>query len=124
MATECRAIQRRSPSQQRGDEGEAFALRYLLGQGLTVLARNASSKLGELDLIMRDGEQVVFVEVRLRSRSDYGGAAASVGPAKQARIRRAAQAWLSARYGDRWPACRFDVCAVEPAGIDWIRDAF
>lgn len=115
---------RRSPAQLAGDEAEAQALDYLLARGLAVLARNVSSKLGEVDLIMRDGEEIVFVEVRLRSRSDFGGAAASVGRAKQLRVRRAAQRWLSGRYGDRWPACRFDVCAVQPAGIDWIRGAF
>jgi putative endonuclease len=115
---------RRSPTQQAGDAAEAHALAYLCGRGLILLARNVSCKLGELDLIMRDGEQIVFVEVRLRSRGDYGGAAASVGHAKQMRLRRAAQRWLTGRYGDRWPACRFDVCAVHPGGIDWITGAF
>lgn len=114
----------RSPTQRAGDRAEASALEYLLDRGLFALARNVSSKLGEIDLIMRDGNEIVFVEVRARSRSDYGGAAASVGAAKQMRLRREAQRWLSRHYGDRWPACRFDVCAIEPGGIDWIRGAF
>jgi putative endonuclease len=114
----------RSPSQRAGDRAEASALEYLLERGLLTMARNVSSKFGEIDLIMRDGEEIVFIEVRARSRSDYGGAAASVGAAKQLRLRREAQRWLSSRYGDRWPPCRFDVCAVEPQGIDWIRGAF
>ncbi len=114
----------RSPSQRTGDRAEASALEYLLERGLLLLARNVSSKLGEIDLIMRDGDEIVFIEVRARSRSDYGGAAASVGAAKQSRLRREAQRWLASRYGDRWPACRFDVCAVEPGGTEWIRGAF
>ncbi|MFP5404862.1 MAG: YraN family protein [Gammaproteobacteria bacterium] len=114
----------RSPAQRTGDRAEARALEYLLQHGLFLLARNVSSKLGEIDLIMRDGDEIVFVEVRARSRSDYGGAAASVGAAKQSRLRREAQRWLASRYGDRWPACRFDVCALEPGGTEWIRGAF
>ena len=114
----------RSPTQRAGDAAEARALEFLLGRGLLAVARNVSSKLGEIDLIMRDGEELVFVEVRARSRSDYGGAAASVGRSKQLRLRREAQRWLSVRYGDRWPACRFDVCALQGADVEWIRGAF
>lgn len=114
----------RSPTQCAGDLAEARALDFLLARGLLPVARNVSSRLGEIDLIMRDGDELVFVEVRARSRIDYGGAAASVGPAKQSRLRREAQRWLIGRYGDRWPACRFDVCAVQPDGVDWIRGAF
>ena len=115
---------RRSPTQRSGDAAEAIAFDYLLARGLRPVARNVSSKVGEIDLIMRDGDELVFVEVRARSRSDYGGAAASVGPVKQQRLRRAAQRWLLGRYGDRWPACRFDVCALQGREIDWIRGAF
>jgi putative endonuclease len=115
---------KRSPTQRAGDAAEARVLEFLAGQGLLPVARNVSSKLGEIDLIMRDRDELVFVEVRARARADYGGAAASVGWTKQQRLRREAQRWLSSTYGDRWPACRFDVCAVQPRGIDWIRGAF
>ena len=72
---------------------------------------------------MRDGEHLVFVEVRYRSRSDFGGAAASVTAAKQARLALAAQHYLQ-RHGDRAP-CRFDVVALAPdQPPHWIRDAF
>jgi putative endonuclease len=118
------AALRRSPAQRVGDAAERRVLEHLLAQGLAPVARNVHSKLGEIDLIMRDGDEFVFIEVRARSRSDFGGAAASVGWRKQQRLRRESQRWLSANFGDRWPACRFDVCAVEPGGIDWIKGAF
>lgn len=116
----------RSPRRQQGDLAEKRALAYLLEQGLQLLESNVSSRLGEIDLIMRDGEAIVFVEVRSRVRSDFGGAAASVDAGKQRRVRREAQRWLKMRFGDRWPICRFDVFAFEgrDARIDWIRDAF
>lgn len=114
----------RSPAQARGDLAEDRALAYLLGHGMQLVERNVSSRLGEIDLVMRHASDLVFVEVRSRARSDFGGAAASVGPAKQRRLRREAQRYLVASYGDRWPACRFDVCALDGSTIDWIRDAF
>lgn len=115
---------RRSPAQRVGDVAERRVLEHLVAQGLVPVARNVHSRLGEIDLIMRDGDELVFVEVRSRSRVDYGGAAASVGWRKQQRLRRESQRWLTSRYGDRWPACRFDVCAVEHGAIDWIKGAF
>ncbi len=115
---------RRSPAQARGDVAEARALAHLAGHGLQLVARNVASRLGEIDLVMRDGDTLVFVEVRSRARRDFGGAAASVGPDKQRRLRREAQRYLNVHFGDRWPACRFDVCAFDGAAIDWIRGAF
>jgi putative endonuclease len=115
----------RTPKQRAGDRAEDAAARYLAGVGCELLARNARYPDGELDLIVREGELVVFVEVRLRSSRGYGGAPASVDRFKQKRIMRAAQRWLGQHYGQRWPACRFDVVAVDGNGtIDWIRDAF
>ena len=81
--------------------------------------------MGELDLVMRDGACLVFVEVRLRADDAFGGAAASVTPSKQARLRRAALAFLSQRFAARaWPAARFDVVAIEGGRLHWIRAAF
>ncbi len=115
----------RTAGQKTGDAGEEQAFQFLQSQGLSLLARNVGSKLGELDLIMLDGKSIVFVEVRVRRSAAFGGAAASVTPAKQQKLRRQAQAWLKQRYGDgRWPACRFDVCAIEAGVMNWIRDAF
>ena len=118
-------MSRLTAAQQSGAAGEDRALAYLTAQGLSLVARNVGSKLGELDLIMRDGQTVVFVEVRVRRSAAFGGAAASVTPAKQQKMQRQAQAWLKQRFGDRqWPACRFDVCAIEAGTMNWIRDAF
>lgn len=119
-----------SPTQRAGQAAEDLALDYLLSQGLSLVARNWRVPLGEVDLVMREGAHCVFVEVRRRGRADFGGAAASVGRAKQARLRRTACAFLAAHCRDRaWPAMRFDVVAVEgtapgPVVIDWIRAAF
>ena len=114
----------RSPTQRAGDAGEDQALAYLERAGLRLVARQVASRLGEIDLIMRDRDEWVFVEVRRRSRNDYGSAADSIGAAKQGRLRRSAEAWLQRHHGDRWPACRFDVCAIDGDRIDWIRNAF
>ncbi len=91
----------------------------------TLIARNARHPEGELDLIAREREQIVFVEVRMRRSSAFGGAAARVDRCKQKRLMRAAQHWLLERIGERWPARRFDVVSVSGDGtIEWIRDAF
>ena len=110
----------------RGDAGEDEALAYLQAQGLRLLQRNYRTPGrggGEIDLIMqaRDGT-VVFVEVRKRSRTDHGGAAASIGPVKQRRILFAAQHYLL-----RWrqlPPARFDVVTIETHGLEWLQAAF
>jgi putative endonuclease len=115
---------RRSPTQQLGDEAEARACDYLIDRGLTLIARNVGSSLGEIDLILGEGDTLVFVEVRQRTRQEFGGAAASITAAKQQRLRREAQRYLLSRFGDRWPPCRFDVIAIEAGVINWLRNAF
>ncbi len=115
----------RTPRQRAGAAAEAAAERHLCESGCRVLARNARYREGELDLVVREHDVVVFVEVRLRGSERYGGALASVDVHKQRRLARAARRWLAEHYGERWPACRFDVVAVDGSGtIDWIRDAF
>ncbi|MEI5997215.1 YraN family protein [Paraburkholderia bengalensis] len=103
---------------------EARALTFLQQQRLRFVARNVVCRGGEIDLVMkeRDGS-LVFVEVRARAQSGYGGAAASVVWRKQQRIVLAAQHFLSARDGAT-PACRFDVIAFERGRLLWLRDAF
>ena len=115
----------RTPKQRAGDAAEDAAARHLAAHGCTLIERNVRYPEGELDLIARERELIVFVEVRMRRSSAFGGAAASVDRHKQKRLMRAAQHWLLGRYGERWPACRFDVVTVAGDGtIEWIRDAF
>lgn len=105
---------------ERGRQGEDDALAYLLLQGLVLLQRNYLCKGGELDLIMRDGACIVFVEVRLRSSAAYGGALASITPAKQRRMVVAAQTWLQGKK--TLPPCRFDALAIDDGHISWLQN--
>ncbi|HVE90630.1 MAG TPA: YraN family protein [Burkholderiaceae bacterium] len=115
----------RTLKQRAGDAAEDAAARHLTAAGCRILARNARYRDGEVDLIARERDLLVFVEVRMRASARFGGAAVSVNSLKQRRIARAAQRWLFSRYGERWPACRFDVITVDGSGtIEWIRDAF
>jgi putative endonuclease len=115
----------RTPKQRAGDAAEEAAARHLARHGCTLITRNARYPEGELDLIRRERDVLVFVEVRMRSSAAYGGATSSIDRFKQNRRMRAAQHWLLQHYGERWPACRFDVVSVDGDGtIEWIRDAF
>jgi putative endonuclease len=110
----------------RGDAGEDEALAYLQARGLRLLQRNYRTPGrggGEIDLIMQDQEgTLVFVEVRQRSRSDHGGAAASIGFQKQRRILFAAQHYIL--RCSRLPPMRFDVVTIEASGPQWLQAAF
>jgi len=111
--------------QLEGSLAEDRAAAFLMSHGLQPVARNVRFKVGEIDLVMRDGPEWVFVEVRARQDDRFGGAAASVGARKQQRLLRAAQTFLLRRFGQRaWPACRFDVIAFEAGEPRWIRAAF
>ena len=106
-----------------GGAAEAAAASYLARHGLSVLQSNYRCRLGEIDLVLRDGPSIVFVEVRLRTNPSFGGAAASIGPRKRARIIAAARHYLA---GKPELPCRFDVVLLdrlEPPRIEWIRDA-
>jgi putative endonuclease len=106
-----------------GQTAEARAEAFLVTQGLAPVARNWRCRFGEIDLIMQDGATRVFVEVRLRSRSDFGGAAASVTPAKQRKLLAAARQYLGSLQ--TLPPCRFDVVALDGSSApDWIKNAF
>ncbi len=109
-----------------GDAAEDRALDYLAARGLRLAARNYRTPGrggGEIDLVLwdRDGT-LVFVEVRTRRTRDWGGAAASVGFAKQRRIILAARHFLLRLPSP--PPCRFDVVSMENGAIQWIRAAF
>lgn len=114
-----------APRQRQGFDAEARAEAFLRLRGLLPVARNVRFKVGEIDLVMRDGIEWVFIEVRARASRQFGGAAASVGWHKQQRLVRAAQCYLLQCFGQKsWPACRFDVVAFEADVPRWIRAAF
>jgi putative endonuclease len=114
-----------SPTQRSGQAAERWAESWLCAQGLRPLARNVRWRGGEIDLVLRDAATVVFVEVRQRSRADWGGAAASITYAKRQRVVRTAHWWLRREYLDSaWPSCRFDVVAIDGSDLQWLRDAF
>lgn len=130
------AIRRRSPTpadpaattRSRGTRVESAASAHLLRAGLQPVASNAGFRVGELDLVMRDGETLVFVEVRFRADDRFGGGAASITAAKRRKLVRAASAFLVCH--PRWAdaPCRFDVVDasgdVDAPTLHWIRDAF
>jgi len=112
-----------APHLARGAQAEALAAAFLERHGLVIVARNFRTRRGEIDIVARDGDTLVFVEVRLRARSDFGGAAASVTARKQQRIVAASLAYLARLR--REPACRFDAILLdrlEPGAIVWERD--
>lgn len=106
-----------------GQSAETLAEAFLETQGLKLVTRNWRCRFGEIDLIMQDGPTRVFVEVRLRSRNDFGGAAASVTTAKQKKLLAAARLYLTTLK--TLPPCRFDVVALTGnAPPEWIKNAF
>ena len=107
----------------RGAAAEALAERFLRDRGVRIVERNWRCRGGEIDIIARDGPTLVFVEVRLRRSSAFGGAAASITAAKRRRLGIAARHYLG-RLGHE-PPCRFDAIlldSLEPARIEWLRD--
>ena len=107
-----------------GAAAEDAALRYLQQRGLKLQARNARFKGGELDLVMRDGDTLVVVEVRARRSSRFASAAESIDARKRARIILATQLYLAAHPQQAERALRFDVVAIDDGRPQWIRGAF
>ena len=105
-----------------GAQAEQQAARYLQQQGLKPVAQNYRSRFGEIDLIMRDGATLVFVEVRLRRSANFGGAAASIDAHKQQRLIRTAQQYLAGLA--HIPPCRFDAVLMDASGVQWLKNAF
>ena len=106
-----------------GRRGEDLAERHLSAQGWRILARNVHLRYAELDLVALDRGALVFVEVRLRTRSDFGGAAASITAKKRARMTAAAGLYLARLRGT--PPCRFDAVlldAIDSTRIEWLKD--
>ncbi len=109
---------------KQGNIAEQIAATFLQQKGLILLEKNFRCKYGEIDLIMRDGKTLVFVEVRLRSNANFGGAAMSINHAKQQKLSRTAELYLQT-HGNT--ACRFDAVLMQSTNIntvEWIQNAF
>lgn len=118
---------RRRNTRSAGDEGEALALQYLRSHGVQIVETNYRFERGEIDIIARDGEFLVFCEVKMRKTDEFGDPEYAIPPRKQRQIRRVALGYLFERE-IRDQACRFDVVAIRKRGasvqINHIKNAF
>ena len=127
MVASSRSTPRRTNARpiDEGARAESLAADFLAARGLAIVERNFRTRMGEIDVIARDRETIVFVEVRKRRSDAYGGAAASITGAKRARLIAAAQGYLAMLR--REPPCRFDAVLIDgsdPPRIEWHRDVF
>ena len=109
---------------QTGSLAENTATAFLESQGFQIIARNYLRRVGELDVVARAGELLVIAEVRTRADDRFGGAAASIGPAKQRRIIATAGLFLDHHPELRHCRVRFDVLVVRDGRVEWLRHAF
>jgi len=110
-----------------GTHAEQIACSHLQTQGLKSITNNFRCKLGEIDLIMRDRDYLVFIEVRYRKSTFFGTGAETIDLRKQSKLIRTAQLYLQQHHKNHYP-CRFDVISITgplpEAQIDWIKNAF
>ena len=123
-------------TKQIGDEAERLACQYLENKGLTLVEKNYRIKGGEIDLVMRDNQHLVFIEVRCRNNANYGSGAETVDGRKQARLIKAATVYLLEKSSQATQPARFDVMSISAIQhssqsssrpqpeIEWIKDAF
>jgi putative endonuclease len=124
-----------------GHLAEQFACSYLKKQGLSLIVRNYRCRFGEIDLIMQERAQIVFIEVRYRGHSTFGRSIETIDHAKQARLLKTAEHYLQQHTSYDEPSCRFDVMGLSPittqnhfslvrasltfsAQVEWIKNAF
>lgn len=113
-------------TREAGQRAEQKALDYLTNQGLKLVLQNYNCRLGEIDLIMRDRDYLVFIEVRARSSITFGGGVASITYAKQQKIIKSASHYVMIhKLQDKFPM-RFDVISIDGKSevITWLKDAF
>jgi len=112
----------------KGFEFEQVAEKYLVTHGMRTVCRNYSCRLGEIDLVMLDGATLVFVEVRFRESTAFGGPLDSITPRKQSRVIRTATNFLQRSPKFHHHPCRFDAVGItgsqQPPDICWIKGAF
>ncbi len=107
-----------------GNEKEQNALEYLQNKGLQFITKNYQCPFGEIDLIMLDADELVFIEVRSRKHTAYGTAIESVDYFKQQKLLKTATHYLQKKHLTDTINCRFDVVGFSNNQIDWIKDAF
>ncbi|MDP2559623.1 YraN family protein [Psychrobium sp. 1_MG-2023] len=114
---------------KQGQQYEEIAKSYLKNRGLSPICDNFNCRVGEIDLIMKDNNSLVFIEVKQRANNDFGGAISAVTPAKQRRIIKTAMVYCQSKHINfEQQACRFDVVAItgsiEPYQFQWVKNAF
>lgn len=110
---------------QRGENAEQQACEFLISQDLTLIERNFRCYYGEIDLIMKDGHALVFVEVRYRKNAKFGSALESVTRSKQTKLISAAEIYLSLLQNKELMPMRFDVVGILGNGeLQWVKNAF
>lgn len=107
-----------------GKRGEEVAIQYLLKQGVLLLDQNFYFSGGEIDLIVKDGEYICFIEVKYRTNTKLGYPSESVGITKQRKIRFGARQYLYRHHQLESTPCRFDVISIIDQEITWIKNAF
>lgn len=116
--------ERRTSQQITGHFAENLACVYLQSQNVVILDRNYRCRRGEIDVVAREAETLIFLEVRFRKSNRYGGAAASITKRKQLRTILAAQRYLQQKGLTNMP-CRFDVVAIDGNNsVNWIKHAY
>jgi len=120
---------KKNSTRATGNITEQFAKKYLIQQGLTFVDKNIHCRQGEIDLIMQDGNTLVFVEVKYRKNNHFGGAISAVSVTKQNKIRHCATFYLhKMKLNEYNTPCRFDVMALEgdinQPQINWLKNAF
>ncbi len=113
---------------EKGTAYESLALSHLQKAGLTLLARNYTCRLGEIDLVMREKQSVVFIEVRYRKSAEHGTGAATIGATKRTKLIRTAKLYLQEHPRLATSTCRFDAVTIsgdmEAPDIRWLRSVF
>lgn len=107
-----------------GNKAEKEALNFLLKKGLRLIQKNFAGSTGEIDLIMQDQDDIVFVEVRFRQNDKFGSALETIDATKQRRIIKTAHYFLHKNRLIDKVNCRFDVITIEGRTLDWIKNAF